>query len=209
MKLLGEVQRLSKETLGHWNSQLVSWRSRNSGGFLLQAGKSSARKRKTNQIDIQIRGSCHWRNFAVFCFIYYFFFFLNDGAIYSAPNLLITDGVYLSQREKRIPGVIRIHWEDLKLGLNGGGNKIRLSRDEHMDSIPGWSAKPIDQLKCTYTNTFSTGNKQEEQKVIVQQEKFIQSPSLKYCAIILMTSVLQWRTISSLERIDEEGEVVG
>ena len=38
--------------------------------------------------------------------------------------------------------------------------------------MPGLGARPVTQLKCTYTNACSMGNKQEELEAIVQQANY-------------------------------------
>lgn len=61
--------------------------------ILSVAEKNTERSRKTH-----LRSWCHWRNFGDF----FFNFFFPHGVFYSALDLLVTDGVYMSQRGKRI-----------------------------------------------------------------------------------------------------------
>jgi len=56
------------------------------------AGKSTERGRKTHLINRCLRDWCCWWNFG----------FFDHGEVYMAPGLLVTDGVWLSQRGKRI-----------------------------------------------------------------------------------------------------------
>jgi len=56
------------------------------------AGKDTERNRKTRLINRWLIGWCHRRNFG----------FFDHGEVYTAPGLLATDGVQLSQRGKRI-----------------------------------------------------------------------------------------------------------
>ena len=56
------------------------------------AGKDTERNRKTHLINTWLRGWCHRRNFG----------FFDHGEVYTAPGLLVTDGVQLSHRGKRI-----------------------------------------------------------------------------------------------------------
>jgi len=56
------------------------------------AGKSTERFRKTHLINRWLRDRCHWWNFG----------FFDHGKVYLAPDLLATDGVWLSERGKRI-----------------------------------------------------------------------------------------------------------
>jgi len=56
------------------------------------AGKSTERSRKTHLINRWLRDWCHQWNFG----------FFDHGEVYTAPGLLATDGVQLSQRGKRI-----------------------------------------------------------------------------------------------------------
>jgi len=58
------------------------------------AGKSTERGRKTHLVNRWLRDWCHWSNFG----------FFDHGEVYTAPGLLVTDGVQLSQRGKRILG---------------------------------------------------------------------------------------------------------
>jgi len=56
------------------------------------AGKNTERDRKTHIINRRLRGQCCKWNFD----------FFDYGEVYTAPGLLETDGVQLSQRGKRI-----------------------------------------------------------------------------------------------------------
>jgi len=56
------------------------------------AEKITERVRKTHLINRWLRDWCHRWNFG----------FFDHGKVYTAPGLLATDGVQLSQREKRI-----------------------------------------------------------------------------------------------------------
>ena len=56
------------------------------------AGKDTERSRKTPLINTWLRGWCHRRNFG----------FFDHGEVYMAPGLLVTDGVQLSHKGKRI-----------------------------------------------------------------------------------------------------------
>ncbi|KAJ7402843.1 hypothetical protein BTVI_83064 [Pitangus sulphuratus] len=52
------------------------------------------------------------------------------------------------------------------------GIETGLSRDETNGGQPRSRVKPAAQLKCTYTNACSVGNKQEELEAIVHQESY-------------------------------------
>ncbi|KAM9663018.1 uncharacterized protein ACIBXB_016421 [Morphnus guianensis] len=56
------------------------------------AGKYTERNRKTHLVNTWLRDCCHWWHFG----------FFDHGEVYTAPGLLATDGVQLSQRGKRI-----------------------------------------------------------------------------------------------------------
>ena len=56
------------------------------------AGNSTERGRKTHLVNRWLRDWCCWRNF--YC--------SDRGEVYTAPGLLVRDGVRLSQRGKRI-----------------------------------------------------------------------------------------------------------
>jgi len=56
------------------------------------AGKSTERGRKTHLVNRWLRDWCHQLNFD----------FFDHGEVYTAPGLLVTDGVQRSQRGKRI-----------------------------------------------------------------------------------------------------------
>ena len=56
------------------------------------AGKYTERNRKTHVVNTWLRGWCPRRNFG----------FFDHGEVYTAPGLLATDGIQLSQRGKRI-----------------------------------------------------------------------------------------------------------
>ena len=58
------------------------------------AGKSTERGRKTHLINTWLRDWCRWWNFG----------FFYHGEVYMALGLLVTDGVQLSQRGKKILG---------------------------------------------------------------------------------------------------------
>jgi len=58
------------------------------------AGKSTERGRKTHLINRWLRDWCHRLNFG----------FFDRREVYTAPGMLATDGVQLSQRGKRILG---------------------------------------------------------------------------------------------------------
>jgi len=58
------------------------------------AGKNNERGRKTHLVNKWLRDRCHQSNFD----------FFGHGEVYTAPGLLETDGVRLSQRAKRILG---------------------------------------------------------------------------------------------------------
>jgi len=58
------------------------------------AVKSTERGRKIHLINRWLREWCHWSNFG----------FFDHGEVYTAPGLLVTEGVQLSQRGKRILG---------------------------------------------------------------------------------------------------------
>jgi len=58
------------------------------------AGKSKERGRKTHLVNRWLRDWCHWWNFDLF----------DHGEVYTAPGLLATGGLQLSQRGKRILG---------------------------------------------------------------------------------------------------------
>jgi len=56
------------------------------------AGKNTERDRKTHLINRWLRDWCRWWNFD----------FFDHGEVYTAPDLLATDGVQLSPTGKRI-----------------------------------------------------------------------------------------------------------
>ena len=56
------------------------------------AGNSTERDRKTHLVHRWLRDWCHQSNFG----------FFDHGEVYTAPGLLATDGVQLSQRGKNI-----------------------------------------------------------------------------------------------------------
>jgi len=56
------------------------------------AGKNIKRTRKTHLINRWLRDWCHCWNFG----------FFDHGEVYTAPGVLATDGVQLSQRDQRI-----------------------------------------------------------------------------------------------------------
>ena len=56
------------------------------------AGNDEGGNRKSQQTNTCLQAWCHWWNFGVF----------DHGLIYTAPGLLVTDRVHLSQRGKRI-----------------------------------------------------------------------------------------------------------
>jgi len=56
------------------------------------AGKNTERDRKTHLLNRWFRGCWYWQNFG----------FFDHEEVYMAPGLLVTDGVQLSQRGKRI-----------------------------------------------------------------------------------------------------------
>jgi len=56
------------------------------------AGNSTERGRKTHLVNRWLRDWCHQWNFG----------FFGHGEVYTAPGLLVTDRVQLSQRGKRI-----------------------------------------------------------------------------------------------------------
>jgi len=58
------------------------------------AGNSTERGRITHVVNRWLRDWCHRLNFS----------FFDHGEVYTAPGLLATDGVQLSQRGKRILG---------------------------------------------------------------------------------------------------------
>ncbi|KAJ7424170.1 hypothetical protein BTVI_07462 [Pitangus sulphuratus] len=58
----------------------------------------------------------------------------------------------------------RVHGEDLQAG--------RLSKEKPRDEKSELRVKSAAQLKCTYTNASSMGNKQEELEAIEQQESY-------------------------------------
>jgi len=58
------------------------------------AGKSTKRGRKTHLVNRWLRDWCHQSNFG----------FFDHWEVYTAPGLLATGGVQLSQRRKRILG---------------------------------------------------------------------------------------------------------
>jgi len=60
--------------------------------ILSLAGNNSERGRKTHLINKWLRDWCHRWNFV----------FFDHGEVYTAPGLLVTDGLQLSQRGKRI-----------------------------------------------------------------------------------------------------------
>ena len=70
-----------------------------------------------------------------------------------APELLATDGIHMSQREKRalgqeLAGLI----DSFKLDSKGEGNQIKLLRDEPGGGMPGSEVRSIAQMKCVYAN---------------------------------------------------------
>jgi len=58
------------------------------------AGKSTERGRNTHLINRWLRDCCYQSNFG----------FFDHGEVYTAPGLLATDEVQLSQRGKRVLG---------------------------------------------------------------------------------------------------------
>lgn len=87
-------------------------------------------------------------------------FFFNHETIYSAPGLLPTDGIHISQRRKSILGQELIGFTERALGLKEKGNKMRLISNKLKGSMPELRVRLIAQLRCIYTNTCSMGNKQ-------------------------------------------------
>jgi len=56
------------------------------------AGEDEGRNRRSQQINTWLQAWCHSQNLG----------FFDDKSVYMAPGLLATDGVYLSQKGKRI-----------------------------------------------------------------------------------------------------------
>jgi len=80
-------------------------------------------------------------------------FFFNHKTIYSAPGLLATDEIHISQRRKGILGQDLTGLTERALGLKEEGNKMRLISDELKGSMPELRVRLIAQLRCIYTNT--------------------------------------------------------
>jgi len=93
MRSQREVPRPSKGTSGHWGDWL-----KDQGAQVVfcsipsVAGKNTEKGRKTHLINRWLRSWCRQGNFC----------FFDHGEVYTAPGLLVTDEVQLSQRGKRI-----------------------------------------------------------------------------------------------------------
>jgi len=90
--------------------------------------------------------------------------------VYTAPGLLATDGVHLSQRGKRILGHELAGL--IERALKGEWDITQLTRDEPRHGMPVPGVRLTAQLKCTYTHACSMGNKQEELEAIIQQDSY-------------------------------------
>jgi len=69
--------------------------------------------------------------------------------VYTAPGLLATDRVQLSQRGKRILAheLVGLIERTLKLGSKGEGDIAQLTRDEPSLGVPGSGVRLTAQLK--------------------------------------------------------------
>lgn len=77
--------------------------------------------------------------------------FFDHGVTFTAPGLLESDGLHLSNKGKRILACELTDGESFKPGLKREGNKTRLFRDKPKGGKCESKVKSA-QLKCMHTN---------------------------------------------------------